>query len=168
MDVSLSELRELVMDREVWCAAIHGVTKSRTRLSDWTELNWTEIDHELLWKSRRLNGTVFLKAWPRALYNTRKNADNLQFVSLCCYFFFLRCFSWFWYQYYAHFIVLIKNLLTLKQWKFRIQAPLPNYWASISGTKYQGFVFVPTLQEILMHTPVLMTILGLPSMGDYL
>jgi len=42
MDVSLSELRELVMDREVWHAAIHGVTKSQTWLSDWTELNWTE------------------------------------------------------------------------------------------------------------------------------
>ena len=40
MDVSLSELRETVMDREAWCAVIHGVTKSRTRLSDWTELNW--------------------------------------------------------------------------------------------------------------------------------
>ena len=40
MDMSLSELRELVMNMEAWLAAIHGVSKSRTRLSDWTELNW--------------------------------------------------------------------------------------------------------------------------------
>ena len=40
MGMNLSKLRELVMDREAWHAAIHGVTKSRTRLSDWTELNW--------------------------------------------------------------------------------------------------------------------------------
>ena len=42
MDMSLSKLQVLVMDREAWRATIHGVPKSRTRLSDWTELNWME------------------------------------------------------------------------------------------------------------------------------
>ena len=48
IDMSLSELRELVMDREAWRAEIHGVTKSRTRLSDWTELKKIIPPHPLL------------------------------------------------------------------------------------------------------------------------
>ena len=42
MNMSLGKLQDLVMDREAWCTVVHGVTKSQTRLSTWTELNWTD------------------------------------------------------------------------------------------------------------------------------
>ena len=51
MGMILSKLRELVMDREAWRAAIHGVAKSRTQLSDWTELNWSHWGPEALPRS---------------------------------------------------------------------------------------------------------------------
>ena len=58
MDVSLSELQELVMDREAWRAMIHEVSKSRTRLSDWTELNWTSF---ILYGKKKKN-TIYSSA----------------------------------------------------------------------------------------------------------
>ena len=54
MDLSLCEFREVVMDREAWCAAIHRVAKSQTRLSNWTELNWSSLVITFFPRSKRL------------------------------------------------------------------------------------------------------------------
>ena len=76
MDMSLCKLQELVMDREAWRAAIHGMAKSWTRLSDWTELNWPGVlDEENDIPARqKQEHALWKKRWGPPILNARKTS----------------------------------------------------------------------------------------------
>ena len=79
IDVSLSELRELVMDREAWCAVIHVVAKSQTWLSDWTELNWRRCIAEMCYRYK-----IYTRFW-RPSKRKRVKSSSIIFILISCY-----------------------------------------------------------------------------------
>ena len=74
VDMNLSELRELVMDREAWRAVIHGIAKSKTRLSDWTETELKEEKKQALWTSNeKENVAVECYYWQSSQLSTKSS-----------------------------------------------------------------------------------------------
>ena len=114
MDVSLSELQEMVMDREAWHAAIHGVTKSRTWLSDWTEAcgrwAWSCLHLRTAYLRRKRTER---KAWKRGESLTKSESFDHLF---CCVlsWTYPRTFSW-WTVFHIKQIFAVFSYLQPKE-----------------------------------------------------
>ena len=84
MDMNFSKLRELVMDREAWHASIHGVGKSRTRLNNWTELNWIYYQNETIYFRNMCVSYIFIPM-TSYLYNGERKLQSRTFAIIIIY-----------------------------------------------------------------------------------
>ena len=88
MDMRLSMFQELVMDREDWRAAVYGVTKSWTQLSDWTELNWTELNTK-----SNLGAGITYNCHIVLIFFNRKHVHSFFFFAFYAFAFFKKIFE---------------------------------------------------------------------------
>ena len=124
MYMSLSKLRELVMDREAWLSAIHGAAKSRTWLSDWTEQNWTE-NKESRSAHKILDGVWPLPVWwpsPPSFFSPNKSMTPLACMTPDHWWSFLRIF-------YIQMLNRYRFVVAAGDKKFLLLTPLkPTHW----------------------------------------
>ena len=116
MHMSLGELWELVMDREVWRAVIHGVAKSRTQLSDWTELNWSQLEHHFFAFSCLSSLHLSFQRQERQRCSFNQNY-RFTYILLCrhIYIYYLASFSYYILKVSIHTLIIYTKVRQINE-----------------------------------------------------